>query len=96
MSSHWLAIHVVNSPHLSGVLRIGAFMLLINALNGAQNGALVGFEAFEAISLVNLAVGLASFPLLVGGAYFGGLEGIGLGPRHRSGFELAAQPHCLG
>ena len=79
MSSHWLAIHVVNSPHLSGVLRIGAFMLLINALNGAQNGALVGFEAFEAISLVNLAVGLASFPLLVGGAYFGGLEGIAWG-----------------
>lgn len=71
----WLAAHTINAPHLAGVLRIGALILFVNALNGAQTGALAGFEAFRAIARVNLWVGLASFPLLVGGACFGGLVG---------------------
>lgn len=71
----WLAVHTINAPHLTGVLRIGALILFINALNGAQTGALAGFEAFKTIAYVNLFVGLISFPILVGGAYFGGLTG---------------------
>ena len=71
----WLAEHAINAPHLSGVLRIGALILFINALNGAQTGALAGFEAFKTIAYVNLFVGLISFPILVCGAYFGGLTG---------------------
>ncbi|TKJ32800.1 MAG: polysaccharide biosynthesis protein [Planctomycetes bacterium B3_Pla] len=71
----WLAEHTINAPHLSGVLRVGALILFINALNGAQTGALSGFEAFKTIAYVNLFVGLLSFPILVGGAYFGGLSG---------------------
>jgi len=70
-----LAEHTINAPHLTGVLRIGALILFINALNGAQTGALAGFEAFKTIAYVNLFVGLISFPILVGGAYFGGLTG---------------------
>jgi O-antigen/teichoic acid export membrane protein len=70
-----LASQTINAPHLAGELRIGAVILFISALNGAQTGALAGFEAFKAIALVNLWVGLISFPLLVGGAYFGGLRG---------------------
>jgi len=71
----WLAAHTINAPHLAGVLRIGALMLFINALNGAQMGALSGFEAFKTIACVNLFVGLLSFPILIGGAYFGGVTG---------------------
>lgn len=71
----WLAQHTINAPHLAGVLRIGAIILLISALNGAQTGALSGFEAFKTIAQVNLYVGLISFPMLVAGAYFGGLTG---------------------
>jgi len=71
----WLAEHTINAPHLAGVLRIGALILFINALNGAQTGTLAGFEAFKTIAYVNLFVGLISFPILVGGAYFGGLAG---------------------
>ena len=70
-----LAVKTLNAPHLAGVLRIGAVIMFLNALNGAQTGALAGFEAFKTIAHVNLGVGLASFPLLVGGAYFGGLTG---------------------
>ncbi len=71
----WLAAHTINAPHLAGVLRIGALILFIEALNGAQTGALSGFEAFRTIAYVNLFVGLISFPLLVAGAYYGGLTG---------------------
>ena len=71
----WLAQHTINAPHLAGTLRIGAVMLFLSALNGAQTGALAGFEAFRTVAYVNLFVGLISFPLLVGGAYLGGLAG---------------------
>jgi len=50
----WLAEHTINAPHLTGVLRIGGLILFINALNGAQTGALAGFEAFKTIAYVNL------------------------------------------
>jgi O-antigen/teichoic acid export membrane protein len=71
----WLAEHTINAPHLAGVLRIGALILFISALNGAQTGALSGFEAFKTIAHVNLFVGLISFPILVFGTWFGGLTG---------------------
>jgi len=71
-----LAERAINAPHLTGALRIGALMLFINALTGAQTGALAGFEAFKTIAYVNLVIGLISFPLLVGGAYFSGLTGV--------------------
>jgi len=71
----WLASRTINAPHLSGALRIGALILVISALNGAQTGVLSGFEAFKTIAYVNLFVGLISFPILVAGAYFGGLTG---------------------
>ena len=64
----WLAANTINAPHLAGVLRIGALLLFINAINGAQTGALSGFEAFRTIAYVNLFVGLTSFPILIAGA----------------------------
>ncbi len=72
----WLAAHTINAAHLAGALRIGAVMLFLSALNGAQTGALAGFEAFKTIAYVNLFVGLFSFPILVGGVYLGGLTGV--------------------
>jgi O-antigen/teichoic acid export membrane protein len=71
----WLAENMINAPHLIGVVRIGALILLISALNGAQTGVLSGFEAFRTIAKINLTVGLISFPILLGGAYFGRLSG---------------------
>ncbi len=74
-SAAWLADNTLNAPHLTNALRVGSVVLLINAFNGAQTGALSGFEAFRSIAKVNVWVGLTSFPLLVGGAYLGGLLG---------------------
>ena len=71
----WLALHSLNAPHLTTELRISAIILVISALNGAQTGALAGLEAFKECAMVNFWAGLASFPILVAGAYWGGLRG---------------------
>ncbi len=75
VAAPWLATHTLSAPHLSFAIRIGCLLLLLNALNGAQTGALAGLEAFRTIARVNLLAGIASFPTLVLGATLGGLEG---------------------
>jgi O-antigen/teichoic acid export membrane protein len=72
----WLSRNTINAPHLSDPLRLGAIILFLSALNGAQSGALSGFEAFKTIAHINLFIGLISFPILVAGAYYGGLQGV--------------------
>lgn len=71
----WLAEHTLAAPSLAGPLCVGSLMLLLGAMNGAQTGALAGFEAFKTVAQVNLAVGLVSFPMLLVGASCGGLRG---------------------
>jgi O-antigen/teichoic acid export membrane protein len=71
----WLAAQTLAAPHLGGLIRVGCVVLVLSALNGAQTGALAGFEAFKTVAWVNLWAGLTSFPILVAGTYFGGLEG---------------------
>lgn len=71
----WLSVNMLNAPHLADVLQIGGVLVFLSVLNGAQNGALSGFEAFRIIAIVNVIVGLLSFPILVGGVVIGGLRG---------------------
>lgn len=71
----WLAQVSLNAPHLANPLRIGALMLFLTAINGAQTGALAGFEAFKAIAVVNSIAGVLAFPLFLAGAMWGGLNG---------------------
>jgi len=71
----WLATHTLSAPHLAGALRVGAILLFLNVLTGAQNGTLAGFEAFRAIALRSFWSGLAAFPLVVAGVYIAGLIG---------------------
>ena len=73
--SPWLALRTLDAPHLAETLRIASLILLITAVNGAQTGVLAGFEAFKTIARVNFFVGICSFPLMVGGALLGGLNG---------------------
>lgn len=71
----WLAENTLNAPHLAGALRISAIILFLNAINGMQTGTLSGLEAFKTIAIVNLVSGLLSFPILIAGAYLGGVTG---------------------
>ena len=83
----WLAEYTLAAPHLSSLLRIGSIYLLLTAINGAQIGALSGFEAFKTVAKVSLWSGLANFPLMVGGVYLGGLYGAVWGMVIAAGFN---------
>jgi len=71
----WLAARTLAAPHLSGLLQIGALLLLLSGVNGAQTGALSGFEAFKRIAHINLISGLLTFPVMVMGAWKWGVTG---------------------
>jgi len=71
----WLAARTLAAPHLAGMLRLGTGIFFFGALNGAQTGALAGFEAFKAIAKANLVSGVLAFPLIAGGVYLYGVPG---------------------
>jgi O-antigen/teichoic acid export membrane protein len=71
----WLAEVVLGAPHLAPLLRVAAPLLILSAMNGAQTGALSGFEAFRTIAIINTLVSIIQCPLVIGAAYVGGLEG---------------------
>lgn len=71
----WLAEKTLAAPQLAQGLQIGSVLLLLSAWTGVQTGCLAGFEAFKKMALVNLYAGLMSFPILLFGAYWGGMQG---------------------
>ena len=71
----WLAANTLAAPQLSGLLQAGALILLLSGVNGAQTGALSGFEAFKRIARINLISGVLTFPLMVIGAWMWGVAG---------------------
>lgn len=71
----WLARTTLAAPEMSGLLRAGSLLLLLGGVNGAQTGALAGFEAFKTIARINLIAGLLAFPVTLTGAWFGGVTG---------------------
>lgn len=71
----WIAANTLAAPQLADLLRIGSLLLLLGGVTGAQSGVLSGFEAFRAISRINLIAGLLSFPLMLAGAWFAGVTG---------------------
>jgi O-antigen/teichoic acid export membrane protein len=75
IAAPWLADSQLNAPHLASSLRLCAPLLFFTVLNGAQLGALTGFEAFRTTAYVNSLAGILAFPLPVLGAFFGGLNG---------------------
>jgi O-antigen/teichoic acid export membrane protein len=75
VSASFLARSTLRAPELGLPLAIGSGLVLFGALNGAQNGALAGFEAFKSIAQVNLCAGLCSLPLIMFGVKYGGVQG---------------------
>jgi O-antigen/teichoic acid export membrane protein len=71
----FLAQHVLAAPGLAAPLAIGSGLAFFGVLNGAQTGALAGFEAFKTIAIVNVIAGVISFPLIVVGVWVAGLQG---------------------
>lgn len=72
----WLARHALAAPQLAPVLRIGAFVLFFSSMNGAQTGALYGFEAFRVTARLQAIMGVLDVPFLLGGYFLDGLDGV--------------------
>jgi O-antigen/teichoic acid export membrane protein len=70
-----ISARLLAAPELSTLLRIASPGLLLAALNAAQVGSLVGFEAFRSLAVVNGVAGCLSLPIVVGGVYAYGLGG---------------------
>src|SRR5215472_3828287 len=64
------------APLLASPLRISALVLFLTCVDGAQTGALAGFEAFNHLARLQLLKGFLNLPLLVGGFFLGRLPGI--------------------
>jgi len=71
----WLAAGVISAPHLTGLVRIAAFILFTGALYGAQRGALMGLEEFQSIAVLNLLEGVFALTVLSALTFFKGLQG---------------------
>jgi O-antigen/teichoic acid export membrane protein len=70
-----LAAKTLNAPELTDELRIAGVLLFLNALNGAQTGALSGFEAFRALARINVVRGLIALPVTVAAVFLWRLPG---------------------
>ncbi len=75
IAAPWLAAGPLAKPHLTGPLRIAGLMLFLQAVQGAQTGAFFGLEAFRRQAHALLATSALALPILVVGAYVGGLVG---------------------
>jgi O-antigen/teichoic acid export membrane protein len=71
-----LAVHRLAAPHLAGPLQVASLLLILSAMNGAQGGALAGFEAFKTMTVRSTLCGLVTIPLNLAGAYYGGVLGM--------------------
>lgn len=76
LSARVLAERTLAAPHLTSSLRVLSLLLFASTWCEVFIGMLTGFEAFKKIARVNLITGLATFPLLMTGAYFGAVFGI--------------------
>ena len=79
LAAPWLAGHTLAAPQLGAPLRVSSLLLLMGAIGGTQAGALAGFEAFRRIAFINIISGVLAFPLMVGGAWWRGLDGAVVG-----------------
>jgi O-antigen/teichoic acid export membrane protein len=77
--SPYLASDVLEVPHLVDDLRVGALLLFVTVINGAQVGVLSGFEDFRSIALNTLWGSIAECSFMLLGAWFYGVFGAVLG-----------------
>lgn len=50
----WLAAHPLSAPHIANELTMGAGFLFFTVLNGYQQGALVGLEAYRRLAWISM------------------------------------------
>lgn len=77
--SDYLATITLKAPHLVNSVRVGALLLFVTIINGAQNGILLGFEDYKSRSINMLIGSIAESIFMLIGAYYYGVIGAVLG-----------------
>ena len=75
----FLAETTLDSPHLAKSLKVGALLLFVTVLNGAQNGTLSGFENFKSIAINTFIASIFETIFMLVGAHYHGVYGAILG-----------------
>ncbi|RKU63132.1 MULTISPECIES: oligosaccharide flippase family protein [Parabacteroides] len=73
--SPYIADKSLEAPYLTFEIQLGAIVLLFTTINGAQSGALSGFEDFKSIALNTFISGTIQSLLLVLLSYYYGISG---------------------
>jgi O-antigen/teichoic acid export membrane protein len=75
VGADYLAAQTLNAPHLAPYIRMGSPLLLVGTMTGVIGGALAGLESFRRLTIVSVIVGVAAFPITVGGVILAGFRG---------------------
>lgn len=79
----YIASVTLKAPELTPEIRVGAILLFVTILNGAQNGILFGFEQFSSIAKNTFLASACESIFMILGAWlngvFGAVLGFGLG-----------------
>lgn len=75
VSAPWLAAWPLSAPHVASVLTIGAGFLFFTVLNGYQQGALVGLEAYRRLAWVSMSHAAIHVAGVAFSTYMWGLTG---------------------
>lgn len=84
-----IATEVLRRAELVSAVRIGSILLFFTTIMNVQNGALAGFESFDAVAKTSVLRGFLILPFLLFGAAIGHVSGAVFG------FAAAAAVTCV-
>lgn len=73
--AQYVAVNLLEAPHLTTPLRLVAVWIIFNSLTAAQIGILAGFSAFKSMARINMYIGFFAFFTSVVLTYFWNLNG---------------------
>lgn len=77
--SDYIAVNILKAESLKPLLKYGAVILILTAVNSTQLGALLGLQSYRSTAICNILQGILMFAGIVGGGYWYGITGAIIG-----------------
>jgi len=91
----WISSALLSAPHICPYIRIGSLVLVFMALDAAQTGSLMGFEATRAIAVVGIGNGIVYPVVMVSAALLDGVRGAVWGAAVCAGLKYCLNRYYL-